>query len=195
MTVAPSAPTTRSAPHDPAPPALRRLYLARFGFALVWAGLFAATSSPFGSTALVLAVVYPVVDVAAAVTDVRSAPADARSRFALYLNVAISTVAAVALAVVGTGDVGDVLVVWGAWAIASGAVQLAVALQRRTQPGHYPMIFSGALSVLAGTSFVASAHDATSLRSIAGYAVLGGVFFLVSALRLGRDGRRPAAIG
>jgi len=40
--------------------------------------------------------------------------------------------------------------------------------------------------VLAGASFVLSAADADSLGSIAGYAVLGGVFFLVSALRLGR---------
>ena len=187
MTVAPSDPMTRTAPNDTAPPALGRLYLARFAFAVVWAALFALTSSPFGSAALALAVLYPVVDVAAAVTDLRSAPASARSRIALYLNMGISAVAAIALLLVGTGDVGDVLVVWGAWAIASGAVQLAVGLQRRAQAGHYPMIFSGALSVLAGTSFVVSAQNATSLGAIAGYAVLGGVFFLVSALRLRRQ--------
>ena len=187
MTAAPTDSTTRIArPAATPPPALRRLYLVRFAFAIVWAALFAVTSSPFGSAALALAVLYPVFDVAAALTDARSPSAAPRSTVALYLNMGVSAVAAVALAVVGTGDVGDVLLVWGAWAIASGAVQLAVGLQRRAQAGHLPMIFSGALSVVAGTSFVVSAHEATSLGAIAGYAVLGGVFFLVSALRLGR---------
>jgi uncharacterized membrane protein HdeD (DUF308 family) len=173
---------------------LRRLYFARFGFAIAWAALFAVTSSPFGSAALALAVLYPVFDVAAAAIDARSASSIRRSTPALYVNMGVSAVAAVALAVVGTGDVGDVLVVWGAWAIASGAVQLAVGLQRRGQSGQYPVIFSGALSVVAGTSFLVSADSATSLGAIAGYAVLGGVFFLVSALRLGRRDQPSAVV-
>ena len=48
------------------------------------------------------------------------------------------------------------------------------------------MILSGGISVLAGAGFVASSRAGTSVTGIAGYAVLGGVFFLVSALRLGR---------
>lgn len=185
MTVAPSDPTTRIPTGDTATPVLRRLYLARFAFAIAWAALFALTSSPFGTAALALAVLYPVVDVFAAVLDARSTAAAGRSTIALYLNMGVSAAAAVALAVVGAGDVGDVLVVWGAWAIASGAVQLAVGVQRRRQGGHYPMIVSGALSIVAGASFVVSAHSATSVGALAGYAVLGGVFFLVSALRQG----------
>jgi len=194
MTTAPSAPTARIAAPDVVPPVLRRLYFARFGFAIIWAALFAATSSPFGTAALVLVVLYPVFDVAAAAVDARSASSIRRSTPALYINMAVSAVAAVALAVVGTGDVGDVLVVWGAWAIASGLVQLAVGLQRRSQSGQYPVIVSGALSVVAGTSFLVSAGSATSLGSIAGYAVLGGVFFLVSALRLGRRDQQSSAV-
>ena len=189
MATAPSNATPLTTTATAAAPRLRRLYLARFAFAVVWAALFALTSSPFGQVALALAVIYPVFDVAAAVTDARSASAGSRSTVALYLNMAISAAAAIALVVVGTGDVGHVLLVWGASAIAAGAVQLAVGIQRRAQAGHYPMIFSGALSIVAGTSFVASAHDATSLGALAGYAVLGGVFFLVSALRLGRRDR------
>jgi uncharacterized membrane protein HdeD (DUF308 family) len=187
MTVAASSPKTRTA--TTAPPALRPLYFARFGFAVAWAALFALTSSPFGSAALALAVIYPVVDLAAAGIDARSAAAAGRPTLALYLNLGISSVAAVALAAVGTGDVSDVLVVWGAWAIASGAVQLAVGIQRRGQSGQLPMILSGALSVVAGAFFAVSAADATSVSSIAGYAVVGGLFFLVSALRLGRNAR------
>jgi hypothetical protein len=49
------------------------------------------------------------------------------------------------------------------------------------------MILSGALSTLAGTSFILQAGGAdATLRNLAGYAAIGGVFFLVSALRLGR---------
>lgn len=49
------------------------------------------------------------------------------------------------------------------------------------------MIASGAISTLAGASFFAQAGaDDASLTNLAGYAFLGGVFFLVSALRLGR---------
>lgn len=49
------------------------------------------------------------------------------------------------------------------------------------------MILSGAISVLAGASFVASAGaDDPTLAGAVGYAVPGGNFFLISALRLGR---------
>jgi uncharacterized membrane protein HdeD (DUF308 family) len=184
MDIAASASTTQTATNT-APSVLRHLHFARFAFAIAWAALFALTSSPFGSAAAALAVLYPAVDVGASVIEARS-PAAGRSRIALSLNVVVSVAAAVGLLVIGTGDRGDVLLVWGAWAIASGAVQLAVAIQRGEQPGRYPMALSGALSVVAGTFFVTSAENATSLGSIAGYAVLGGVFFLASALRLRR---------
>lgn len=52
------------------------------------------------------------------------------------------------------------------------------------------MILSGGLSVPVGFSFAAqSLGSPTSVTSLAGYAVLGGIFFLVSALRLGRVAR------
>ena len=44
-----------------------------------------------------------------------------------------------------------------------------------------------AISVLAGTGFIVQSGSPTaSLTSLAGYATLGAVFFLVSALRLRR---------
>jgi hypothetical protein len=46
---------------------------------------------------------------------------------------------------------------------------------------------SGALSTVAGTTFVLQAgQEGAGLSILAGYAVVGGIFFLVSALRLGR---------
>ncbi|MCW2817259.1 MAG: hypothetical protein JWR42_46, partial [Marmoricola sp.] len=55
--------------------------------------------------------------------------------------------------------------------------------------GQWPMILSGGISVLAGGAFIVqSGTPAASLTSLAGYATLGGIFFLVSALRLQRVG-------
>ena len=54
------------------------------------------------------------------------------------------------------------------------------------------MIASGGISVLARASFIAQSRGAGSVTTLAGYAVLGGIFFLVSALRLRRGAGRAA---
>ncbi|WP_409464662.1 hypothetical protein [Amycolatopsis sp. GA6-003] len=162
---------------------LRRLYFVRFGFALVWAALlFLTTKSHLGPLGVVLVVAYPLFDVAAAVADVRS------SRTAgLFVNIAISLLAGIGLAIASASGVPAVLRVWGAWAVVAGLVQLIVAVGRRRMGGQWPMILSGGISVLAGANFVLSAGGPNpSLTAVAGYAVLGGIFFLVSAIRLGR---------
>jgi uncharacterized membrane protein HdeD (DUF308 family) len=177
-----------TASHQASP--LRRLYFVRAGFAVVWAGLFAATSSPLGSAGFALAVLYPLVDLGAAVVDARSASAAGRPRKALYLNMLFSLAAAVGIIVAGK-NVEAILVVWGAWAITAGAVQLIVAILRKQHlGGQWAMILSGGISVFAGAGFAAMAANATEVTSIAGYATLGGIFFLVSALRLSRS-RKP----
>lgn len=169
-------------------PALRQLYLVRSGFAVVWAALLFADKSDLGAFGITLLVLYPLFDVAAAIADARSSGATGPLR-GLQTNIAISTVAAVGLAVAGASGVPAVLRVWGAWAVVSGALQLFVGLSRRKRRmgGQWPMILSGGISVLAGTQFCLSASASDpKLTNVGGYAVLGGIFFLVSALRLGR---------
>ncbi|QBJ89334.1 hypothetical protein D0Z67_02745 [Streptomyces seoulensis] len=169
--------------------ALRRLYFLRFAFAAVWAALVFATAhtlSPLGATLLVL---YPLFDVACAVVDLRSARANQGPVRGLCANIALSTLTTAGLAAAATSGIPAVLRVWGAWAVTAGAVQLIVGALRRRHgmAGQWPMILSGAISTLAGASFIAqAAKPDASLGSLAGYAFLGGVFFLVSALRLGR---------
>lgn len=209
-------------------PALRRLYLVRFGFALVWAALLLVTAAALGPESVTLLVLYPLFDVAAAVVDARSSRAPA-----LYANIAISSLAAAGLAVAAASGIPAVLRVWGTWAVVSGVGQLLVGLDRRRGlgsrglggrglggrglgsrrlgghrlggqrlgghrlgghrlsghrlGGQWPMILSGGISVLAGGSFILQAvRDGASLRGLAGYALLGGIFFLISALRMGR---------
>jgi uncharacterized membrane protein HdeD (DUF308 family) len=191
MTTATGAPTTATAP------ALRTLYYARFGFAIIWAILLVVTASSLDSISsinaltVILLVLYPLVDAAAAAVDVRSSGASRPT--ALYVNMALSLLAAVGLAIAVSAGTPGVLRVWGAWAVLSGLVQLFVGLTRRTLGGQWPMIISGAISTVAGASFILQASQSgAGLSTLAGYATLGGIFFLVSALRL-RWRYRPAS--
>jgi uncharacterized membrane protein HdeD (DUF308 family) len=168
---------------------LRKLYYARFAFAIVWAGLLAVTASTLTAVSLTLLVVYPMFDLAAARFDSRSSGAP-QPRGLLALNMALSLLTAVALAVAVSSGIPSVLRVWGAWAIAAGIVQLVVAVKRYRIGGQRALILSGGISAIAGASFIVMASGSTpALTSLAGYATLGGIFFLVSAIRL----RRPAS--
>ncbi|GHJ39100.1 hypothetical protein [Streptomyces sp. TS71-3] len=179
-----------SAEHVSVTPALRRLYVIRFVFAAAWAALLVVSGSHFTTGVKLLLVLYPVFDVVAAVVDARSARA-AGALKGLYANMAISTLAAVGIGVASASGIAGVLRVWGAWAIVSGLVQLLVGVARRPLGGQWAMIVSGGISVLAGASFIRGAsQDNPSLTTLAGYATLGGIFFLVSAIRLSRSARR-----
>lgn len=169
---------------------LRKLYYARFGFAVVWAGLLALTASTINPLSVALLVIYPLFDVAAAVIDFRTSGAT-RPRAPLYVNMALSLLAAIGLAVAVTSGIPSVLRVWGAWAITAGIVQLIVAILRYRLGGQWAMILSGGISAVAGTSFLLQAGGSNaSLTTVAGYATLGGIFFLISAIRLHRRAGR-----
>jgi len=189
-----TAPAPASAP-DVVASALRRLYFVRFGFALLWAVALFSTASSIGPVSATLLVIYPLFDVVAAVVDARSSRAS-RSAPGLYVNMAISGLTVVGLAFEVASGIPGVLRVWGAWAVTAGPVQLIVAVRRRELGGQWAMIASGGISVLAGLSFLrqAGAPD-PSLSSLAGYALLGGIFFLVSALRLRHNASRSLGDG
>ncbi|UKL05869.1 MULTISPECIES: hypothetical protein [unclassified Streptomyces] len=189
-TLTESAAATASTPAAASPAAaLRKLYFLRFAFAAAWAALLLTTAGTLTTLTAVLLVAYPLFDVGCAVADLRSARPEGRPVRGLYVNAALSTLTAVGLAVAATSGIPAVLRVWGAWAITAGLVQLAVGVARRGLGGQWAMVASGGISTLAGASFVAQAGGAdASLGALAGYAFLGGVFFLVSALRLGRTG-------
>ncbi|MFI1000326.1 hypothetical protein ACIP10_18395 [Streptomyces galbus] len=187
MTSTAPAPVPSSAESVAAKPALRRLYVIRCVFALAWAALLLLSGSELTTGVKLLLALYPAFDVAAAVVDARSARAAGPLK-GLYVNMAVSVLAVIGVAVASASGVADVLRVWGAWAIVSGLVQLLVGLARRSMGGQWAMILSGGISVLAGAGFIRSAtQDAPTLTALAGYATLGGVFFLVSAVRLSRS--------
>ena len=170
---------------------LRSLYLIRVAFSLVWVALVVATSASLMSTdkptviAAVLLVIYPLWDVIATLLERHMAGAGATDRVGTT-NVALglATTAGMIIAVFST--IGTALLVFGIWALLSGAIQLVVAIRRRSTVGaQWPMVISGGLSVLAGASFAAMSASATSsLSTVAGYSAFGALWFLVSAIAL-----------
>ncbi|MCM4078104.1 hypothetical protein [Paractinoplanes hotanensis] len=169
--------------------ALRRLYFARAAFALVWAGVTFAVADELSPLTVALLVLYPLVDVAAAIIDARTSRGAGSPRL-LYVNVVVSLLAAVGLAIAGSAGVPAALRVWGAWAVVAGLVQLFVGVTRRRLGGQWPMIISGGLSVLAGGSFFAAASAADpAMTNAIGYAIPGAIFFLIAAIRLGRTAK------
>jgi uncharacterized membrane protein HdeD (DUF308 family) len=184
MTVASTSHPSRSA-------WLRNLYFTRAIFSFIWVGLAftAAKASPFLSTALLI--VYPAWDALANLLDVRMT-GGAHANRTQVLNIWISGLVAVTVAVAPAFGFQLTLLVFGIWAILSGLMQLATAIRRRkNNRGQWVMMLSGAQSVLAGAFFVSRQGSAApAAETIAGYAAVGAIYFLISGLIL--QLRRPA---
>lgn len=178
--------TLTQTPHSSATSeALRRLYVVRFGVALVWAGLLLATGATSGPLLTALLVGYPLFDATAVLYQLRVDRDLQRSRVAEWVNVVVSVVVAITLGVAATASVAAALAVWGVWAVGAGLAQLLTATRNRRRGGQVPQVLSGALSVLAGAAFLAQGlQDSDSVTGLGGYALVGGIFFLVSAVRL-----------
>lgn len=197
---------TETISHTPTADTTSRLYLIRAVVALAWALLLVValassrSLSPQDSVpgfAVALLIIYPIVDVVASLVDARSLRRVGAARNAMIqlANAAVSSVVAVVLAVVASHGADAVLRTFGAWAILTGLIQLTLGVirHRRGASGQWPMIISGAISTLAGFSFVQmSTQNDLKLTSLAGYATLGAIFFLLSAWRL-RSGRIATA--
>ncbi|MFI6357707.1 DUF308 domain-containing protein [Streptomyces sp. NPDC050743] len=176
---------------------LRSLYLIRVAFSLIWVALVVTTSASLVSTdrptviAAVLLVVYPLWDVIATLLERRMAGTGSTDRFGTT-NMALGLATAAGMITAVFSTIGTTLLVFGIWALLSGAIQLVVAIRRRHTVGaQWPMIVSGGLSVLAGASFAAMSASATSsLSAVAGYSAFGAFWFLVSVTALSIRNRR-----
>ena len=127
---------------------LQRYYSVRAGFSALWliAALTIGKSSAAASALLLIG--YPAWDALANLIDGKRSGGLARNRTQL-INVLVSLAVALALAV-SLPDMHRVLVVFGAWAILSGLLQLGTALRRwKSHGAQWAMILSGAQSALA----------------------------------------------
>ena len=183
---------TSTAPETTTWRSLRSLHLVRAAFSLTWVALVVATSTSLVTAdrptafAAVLLVSYPLWDVLATAFERRAVGTGAIHGGSSAANIALGLAATVAMAIAVLATIGTAMLVFGAWALLAGAIQLVVAVRRRASVGaQWPMMISGGLSVLAGASFAAMSTSSTSgLSAIAGYAAFGAFWFLVSAAAL-----------
>lgn len=179
--------TNTALAHPSHEPAARRIAFVRAIFAVAWAvavAIAAGDASGELSTGLALLLtVYPVIDVVASLAEAAHGGGAATR---LRINAVVSGIAVAGLAIAAfASDVSGALLVFGAWAVVSGLMQLFSAVQcRRTGSRELPMLISGGLSAIAGTAFIVSSRaDDPKLGQLAGYAALGALFFVVWAYR------------
>ncbi len=185
-TTAPSRTTTPSTTSS----GLRSLYLIRVAFSLIWVALVLATSASLVSTdeptaiAAALLVVYPLWDAIATLLEQRLAGTGSLDRVGAT-NVVLGLAATAGMIAAAFATVATALLVFGVWALLSGACLLYTA--------QWPMVISGSLSVLAGASFAAmSASDTSGLSALVGYSAFGAFWFLVSVIALSVRDRRAS---
>ena len=178
---------------------LRNLYFTRTAVQLLWAGIVLVTAASNPALAAGLLILYPLWDVACTVYDLRSST-QSGSPSAQYLNLALGSLATIGIALTAFKSPQQAVVIFGAWAFAAGLAQLAVGISRRKQlGGQWAMILSGLQSAAAGVVFILGGlHDKTHIKDLGGYAIFGGVYFLIAGFlmqrKLSENSRAGAAV-
>jgi len=167
---------------------LRRLYFTRTAFSVIWVILISVFVKTNSSIAEILFIIYPAWDVFATYLDIKANPPQV-SKNPQYVNAVIGILTTIGVALALQKGVPAALIVFGAWAIITGLVQLMLGLRRRKElGGQWPMIISGGQSMLAGSAFIAMANSPTmGINSLAGYSAFGAFYFLLSAIRLSKN--------
>ena len=166
---------------------LRNLYFTRTTVQLLWAGIVIATAASSPALAAGLLILYPLWDVACTVYDLRSSTRSGPPT-AQYVNVILGSLAAIGISVTAFKSPQQDVVTFGVWAFAAGLAQLAVGNSRRKQlGGQWAMILSGIQSAAAGAAFILGGlHDKTHIKDLGGYAIFGGIYFLIAGFLMHR---------
>lgn len=184
--------TTRTPRANGERSSLLKLYLIRGILAVVWAAVFAGAHDTLDARAIVLLIVYPLIDAVSSVIDYRALSDDSERGLTAF-NGVLSALATPAVGIAGTSGVAAALSVFGVWAVLSGAAQVVVGLRRRGPElgRQWPMLIAGGLSFVVGIFYnIQAAGDEPSLDVLSVYATGGGVFFIVQAGLLAWRARR-----
>lgn len=164
---------------------LRTLYYIRAAFNVIWVTLISifAFSSP--DITAILLIIYPIWDVVGTIADIVINRGNGSLK-PQYVNLAISSAAAVAVGFAIRQGVPQALIVFGIWAMIAGIIQLVMGLQRqKALGGQWPIIISGGQSTIGGLSFIILAHSpAFGIASLAGYSAFGAFYFLLAAIMI-----------
>ena len=89
------------------------------------------------------------------------------------------------------------VVTFGAWAFTAGFAQLAIGISRGKQlGGQWAMILSGLQSAPAGVAFILGGlHDKIHIKDLGGYAIFGGVYFLIAGFLMHRKLSQSSRVG
>lgn len=165
---------------------LKQYYFLRAAFSVAWVVAAFAAGRSSSAIAGVLLVLYPAWDAAANLVDGLRSGGLNRNRTQV-LNVVVSLVTAFAVLLALQVSMNWVLGVFGAWAILSGLLQLGTAVRRwKSYGAQWAMVLSGGQSALAGGFFIfqATTPMSPSIATVTGYAGVGALYFLVSAVWL-----------
>jgi hypothetical protein len=174
---------------------LKTYYFIRVAFSAAWVAAAFTLGQRSSSIEAILLVAYPAWDAAANYVDASRSGGLSRNRTQTF-NVLVSFATTLAVVVALQMSMNRVLAVFGAWAILAGLLQLATAIRRWKSFGaQWAMVLSGAQSALAGAFFVAQARlpAPPSIANVAGYAAVGALYFLISAVWLTVRGLRKSA--
>jgi uncharacterized membrane protein HdeD (DUF308 family) len=175
---------------------LKLYYYIRAAFSVVWVLAAFTLGQHAPALAAILLVIYPAWDAAANYVDA-SRSGGLRENRTQAINVVVSVATALAVLVALQNSMNWVLAVFGAWAILSGLLQLGTAIRRWKSFGaQWAMVLSGAQSALAGGFFIVQAGkpDLPSISNVAGYAAVGALYFLISAIWLSVGDLRRRAV-
>ena len=178
-----------TSPNHTLPTHLRNLYFTRTIVQLVWAAVVLTTAVSHSGVAAGLLILYPLWDVACTVYDLRASTRSISGPpRAQYVNAVLGIAAAIGISLTVFRSPQQAVATFGAWACAAGLAQLAVGSSRRRElGGQWAMILSGLQSTAAGVFFILGGlHGTKRIRDLGGYAVLGGVYFLVAGVLLQR---------
>ncbi len=173
---------------------LARYYFLRAGVSVAWIAAAVTIGAASPLVGGVLLVAYPAWDALANALDAR-ANGGFKANGPQTFNLVVSLLVALAVLFALQTNPGRVMTVFGVWAGFAGLLQLAAGIRRwRAVGAQWPMVLSGAQSMLAGAFFVigslgAGPHPPTIL-AIAPYAGFGAFYFLVAAIALVLKGRK-----
>jgi len=159
-------------------------YALRALVSTLWVALALTIGKAHPPLGIALIIAYPAWDSLANYIDAKG-NGGLRANPTQMLNVIVSAIVALAVAVAATRDFHVVIGIIGIWAALAGILQLTTAVRRwRSAGAQWPMILSGGQSALAGAIFVKKATDATAsltVADVAPYAAFGAFYFAISA--------------
>jgi len=165
---------------------LKPYYYTRAAFSVVWVIAAFTVGKNIPAVAAFLLLGYPLWDAAANLVDARQ-NGGLKQNPTQMLNVGVSGLTTVAVAIALGMSMNAVLGVFGVWAALAGIFQLATGVRRwKSYGAQWAMILSGAQSALAGVFFIGQANGSKvpGITDIAPYAAFGAFYFLISAIWL-----------